>query len=57
MEVGQGSEPCTGDLKEVVIPNVYLNNCPVALLDTIGFNHPQRDDMNILQSIANWLTS
>jgi len=57
MEVGHGSDPCTGDLKEVVIPNEHLSNYRVVLLDTIGLNHPQRDDMNTLKRIANWLTS
>ena len=54
--VGHGLESCTTEIKPVTIQHPTEENRRIILVDTPGFDDTYVDDVEILKSIADWLT-
>ena len=54
--VGHGLFSCTAEIKEVTVQHPTKENRRIILVDTPGFDDTKHDDVEILKSIADWLT-
>ena len=54
--VGHGLVACTAEIKHVIVQHPTKENRRIILVDTPGFDDTKHDDVEILKSIADWLT-